>query len=148
MRRLVICTVVASLAVLLEGLVGPGLAMAQESAPAPRFVREAQRTLRELGYQPGPVDGAHAGTQILAFVLAEGNVITNSWVAAFDVRGAGKLRAAGNRSVKNDAKPRHELTRVPTALLRAFASRLDRCATSDGSGADVRTTDRWVATCA
>jgi len=57
MRRLVICTVVASLAVLLEGLVGPGLAMAQESAPAPRFVREAQRTLRELGYQPGPVDG-------------------------------------------------------------------------------------------
>jgi len=58
MRRLVICTVVASLAVLLEGLVGPGLAMAQEPAPpAPRFVREAQRTLRELGYQPGPVDG-------------------------------------------------------------------------------------------
>ena len=58
MRRLVICMVVASLAVLLEGLVGPGLAMAQEPAsPAPRFVREAQRTLRELGYQPGPVDG-------------------------------------------------------------------------------------------
>ena len=56
MRRLVICTVVASLAVLLAGLVGPGLAMAQESAPpAPRFVREAQRTLRELGYQPGPL---------------------------------------------------------------------------------------------
>ena len=36
---------------------------------------------------------------------------------------------------------------MPTALLRALASRLDRCATSDGSGADVRTTDRWVATC-
>ena len=49
--------------------------------------------------------------------------------------------------MKNDAKPRHELTRAPAALLRALASRLDRCATSDGSGADVRTTDRCVATC-
>jgi peptidoglycan hydrolase-like protein with peptidoglycan-binding domain len=59
MRRLVICTVVAFLAVLLEGLAGSGMARsAQEPAPpAPRFVREAQRTLRELGYQPGPVDG-------------------------------------------------------------------------------------------
>ena len=58
MRRLVICMVMASLAVLLEGLAGPSLVMAQEPAPlAPRFVREAQRTLRELGYQPGPVDG-------------------------------------------------------------------------------------------
>jgi len=25
--------------------------------PAPRYVREAQRVLRDLGYQPGPVDG-------------------------------------------------------------------------------------------
>jgi peptidoglycan hydrolase-like protein with peptidoglycan-binding domain len=51
--------VVASLAVLLEGLIGSGMARtAREAAPpAPRFVREAQRTLRELGYQPGPVDG-------------------------------------------------------------------------------------------
>jgi len=59
MRRLVICMVVASLAVLLEGLAGSSMARtAQEPAPAtPRFVREAQRTLRELGYQPGPVDG-------------------------------------------------------------------------------------------
>ena len=58
MRRLVICVLVVSLAILLEGLAGSGMAcMAQEPAPAPRFIREAQRTLRELGYQPGPVDG-------------------------------------------------------------------------------------------
>ena len=25
--------------------------------PAPRYVREAQRALRDLGYEPGPVDG-------------------------------------------------------------------------------------------
>ena len=59
MRRMVICMVVVSFGVLLEGLAGCGMARAaQEPAPpAPRFVREAQRTLRELGYQPGPVDG-------------------------------------------------------------------------------------------
>ncbi|HUP37520.1 MAG TPA: peptidoglycan-binding domain-containing protein [Candidatus Limnocylindria bacterium] len=58
MRRSVICVLVVSLAILLEGLAGSGMAcMAQEPAPAPRFIREAQRTLRELGYQPGPVDG-------------------------------------------------------------------------------------------
>jgi peptidoglycan hydrolase-like protein with peptidoglycan-binding domain len=59
MRRLVIGMVVAFLAVLLEGLAGSSMARtAQEPAPpAPRFVREAQRTLRDLGYQPGPVDG-------------------------------------------------------------------------------------------
>ena len=59
MRRLVLCMVVALLAVLLDGLAGSGMAgTAREPAPpAPRFVREAQRTLRELGYQPGPVDG-------------------------------------------------------------------------------------------
>ncbi|HET7876721.1 MAG TPA: peptidoglycan-binding domain-containing protein [Methylomirabilota bacterium] len=27
------------------------------TAPEPRFVRDAQRALRELGYGPGPVDG-------------------------------------------------------------------------------------------
>ncbi|HEY7038567.1 MAG TPA: peptidoglycan-binding domain-containing protein [Methylomirabilota bacterium] len=25
--------------------------------PAPRYVREAQRALRDLGYEPGPLDG-------------------------------------------------------------------------------------------
>jgi peptidoglycan hydrolase-like protein with peptidoglycan-binding domain len=59
MRRLVIGMVVASLAVLLEGPAGSGLARTDQkpAPPAPRFVREAQRTLRELGYQPGPIDG-------------------------------------------------------------------------------------------
>jgi peptidoglycan hydrolase-like protein with peptidoglycan-binding domain len=51
--------VVVSLAVLLEGPAGFGMARTTQEPgpPAPRFVREAQRTLRELGYQPGPVDG-------------------------------------------------------------------------------------------
>jgi peptidoglycan hydrolase-like protein with peptidoglycan-binding domain len=60
MRRSILCTVVAAfLAVLLEGFTGSGSTpTAQEPrSPAPRFVREAQRTLRELGYHPGPVDG-------------------------------------------------------------------------------------------
>ena len=37
-----------------SGLAGPARPAAQ---PAPRFVREAQQTLRHLGYQPGPADG-------------------------------------------------------------------------------------------
>jgi Putative peptidoglycan binding domain len=60
MRRSIVCMlVVASLAVLLEGLTGSGSACAVQEppSPAPRFVREAQRTLRELGYHPGPADG-------------------------------------------------------------------------------------------
>src|SRR6266545_5270439 len=57
MRRSILCTVVvAFLAVLLEGFTGSGTAQEPRS-PAPRFVREAQRTLRALGYHPGPVDG-------------------------------------------------------------------------------------------
>jgi hypothetical protein len=56
MRRFLVGTVVA---VLLGGLIGEGLARPSREAapPAPRFVREAQRALRDLGYQPGPVDG-------------------------------------------------------------------------------------------
>lgn len=39
-----------------------GSALAASAVPAgatsePRFIREAQRALRELGYRPGPVDG-------------------------------------------------------------------------------------------
>lgn len=57
MRRSICCTVVAAfLAVLLEGFTGSGTAQEPRS-PAPRFIREAQRTLRALGYDPGPVDG-------------------------------------------------------------------------------------------
>ena len=57
MRRSILCTVVmAFLAVLLEGFTASGTAQEPRS-PATRYVREAQRTLRALGYQPGPVDG-------------------------------------------------------------------------------------------
>jgi len=59
MRRFLVGMVAASIAVLLGGAVGAGLARPSREAapPAPRFVREAQRALRDLGYQPGPVDG-------------------------------------------------------------------------------------------
>lgn len=59
MRRFLVGMVAASIAVLLGGSIGEGLARPSREAapPAPRFVREAQRALRDLGYQPGPVDG-------------------------------------------------------------------------------------------
>jgi hypothetical protein len=60
MKRFLVSTVAASIAVLLGGfLISEGLARPSREAapPAPRFVREAQRALRDLGYQPGPLDG-------------------------------------------------------------------------------------------
>lgn len=59
MRRFLVGMVAASIAVLLGGSIGESLARPSREVapPAPRFVREAQRTLRELGYQPGPLDG-------------------------------------------------------------------------------------------
>ena len=40
------------------GLVVVSLALpAAGATPRPRFVREAQRVLEDLGYRPGPVDG-------------------------------------------------------------------------------------------
>ena len=59
MKRFLIGTATLSIVVLTGGLIGSGLARpSRETAPpAPRFVVEAQRTLRELGYQPGPLDG-------------------------------------------------------------------------------------------
>jgi len=42
------------------GAAGSAHAAGALSAPAtaePRFIREAQRTLGELGYRPGPIDG-------------------------------------------------------------------------------------------
>lgn len=58
MRRFLVGIVAASIAVLLGGSIGEGLALSREAAPpSPRFVREAQRALRDLGYQPGPLDG-------------------------------------------------------------------------------------------
>ena len=58
-----------------------------------------------------------------------------------------RYSAAGKRSTKNVATPRQVPTRAPTARLRARASSDERCAISEASGAAVRTTDRWVATC-
>src|SRR6185369_5145307 len=45
------------------------------------------------------IDGCKFGVRVdgTALVLADGNVITNPWVAAFDVRAAGRLRGQGNR---------------------------------------------------
>jgi hypothetical protein len=59
MRRFLVGIMAASIAVLLGGSIGEGLARPSREAapPAPRFVREAQQALRDLGYQPGPVDG-------------------------------------------------------------------------------------------
>ncbi len=59
MKRFLLGTVAASIAVLIGGSIGESLARpAREAAPpAPRFVREAQRALRDLGYRPGPLDG-------------------------------------------------------------------------------------------
>ena len=57
MNRLVVSALTASVTLLL----GASLALAGPSrdaaSPQPRFVRDAQRTLRDLGYRPGPVDG-------------------------------------------------------------------------------------------
>ena len=57
-----LASVVVSLATFVGtgGGVGPVHAASASSAAAtsePRFVREAQRTLGELGYRPGPIDG-------------------------------------------------------------------------------------------
>jgi hypothetical protein len=59
MMRAIGFTVVVSLAVLLAGPVEPGMARTapRGAPPAPRFVREAQQALRDLGYRPGPIDG-------------------------------------------------------------------------------------------
>ncbi len=56
------------LIVLTEGMLGPpigpkssiasGAPEMRPSARRPQFVREAQRALRDLGYSPGPIDGA------------------------------------------------------------------------------------------
>ena len=56
------------LVVLTEGMLGPpigpessiasGAPETRPPARRPQFVREAQRALRELGYSPGPIDGA------------------------------------------------------------------------------------------
>ena len=57
-----VAAIVVSLATFagMGGGAGPVHAASASSAAAtsePRFVREAQRTLGELGYRPGPIDG-------------------------------------------------------------------------------------------
>ena len=55
-----VASVVVSLATFVGAGVGPVHAASPVSAAAtsePRFVREAQRSLGELGYRPGPIDG-------------------------------------------------------------------------------------------
>lgn len=40
-----------------DAVTAAAMSEAAAAAPAPRYVREAQRALRDLGYRPGPVDG-------------------------------------------------------------------------------------------
>ncbi len=80
------------------------------------------------------VDRCKFGVRVdgTAFVKAEGNAITNSWVAAFDVRGAGRLRAAGNR-LKTRGSGFTTLSSVQAGLLVA---RNDGRARVDFGGGD------------
>jgi peptidoglycan hydrolase-like protein with peptidoglycan-binding domain len=48
---------------------------APRTAPEPRFVRDAQQALRDLGYEPGPIDGRvgpRTRTALLRYQHAEG----------------------------------------------------------------------------
>jgi hypothetical protein len=80
------------------------------------------------------IDGCKFGVRVdgNAFVRADGNVITNSWVAAFDVRSAGRLRGAGNR-LKTRAAGFTTLSSVQSGLLVA---RNDSRARVDLGGGD------------
>jgi peptidoglycan hydrolase-like protein with peptidoglycan-binding domain len=65
MRPLIALTVTLSMSLLLDAPIVLGAPDVTAGAtrpgtttqPAPRYVREAQRALRELGYEPGPADG-------------------------------------------------------------------------------------------
>lgn len=65
MRPLIALAVTLSMSLLLDAPIVLGAADASAATtrpgtapqPAPRYVREAQRALRDLGYEPGPVDG-------------------------------------------------------------------------------------------
>ncbi len=67
-----------------------------------------------------------------AFVRAEGNVITNPWVAAFDVRGSGRLRGAGNRLKTRTSG----FTTLSSAQLGLLVARNDGRARVDFGGGD------------
>jgi hypothetical protein len=80
------------------------------------------------------IDGCKFGVRVdgTAFLSADGNIITNPWVAAFDVRGAGRLRGAGNR-MKTRASGFTTLSSVQIGLLVA---RNDGRARVDFGGGD------------
>jgi hypothetical protein len=67
-----------------------------------------------------------------ALVIADGNVITNPWVAAFDVRAGGRLRGAGNRLKTRRAG----FTTVSSVQLGLVVARNDGRARIDLGGGD------------
>ena len=89
---------VASLVVSLATLGGPAgpwapaHAAGTVSAPVtsePRFIREAQRTLGELGYRPGPIDGVvgrRTQSALARYQRSEGIPVTGSLDAETMVR--------------------------------------------------------------
>ncbi len=66
MRRTIIASLAAAMVALLALRATPD---ARAVTPEPRRVREAQRTLRDLGYRPGPIDGI-VGPQTRAAVTS------------------------------------------------------------------------------
>jgi peptidoglycan hydrolase-like protein with peptidoglycan-binding domain len=83
-RGLGTASVVVSLATFvgIGGGAGPVHAASAATAAAtsePRFVREAQRTLGELGYRPGPIDGVvgrRTQSALAAYQRSEGIPVT------------------------------------------------------------------------
>lgn len=67
-----------------------------------------------------------------AFVRADGNTITNPWVAAFDVRAAARLRGAGNRLKTRSAG----FTTLSSVQLGLVVARNDGRARIDLGGGD------------
>ncbi|MCC6849434.1 MAG: hypothetical protein IT294_13115 [Deltaproteobacteria bacterium] len=67
-----------------------------------------------------------------ALVIADGNIVTNPWVAAFDVRAAGRLRGAGNRLKTRAAG----FTTVSSVQLGLVVARNDGRARIDLGGGD------------
>ncbi len=57
MNRFVVSALATSITLLLGGSLALADAPRDAASTPKRFVRDAQRTLRELGYRPGPVDG-------------------------------------------------------------------------------------------
>ena len=80
------------------------------------------------------IDACKFGVRVdgSAYVRADGNVITNPWVAAFDVRAAGRLRGAGNRLKTRSAG----FTTLSSVQLGLVVARNDGRARIDLGGGD------------